>query len=392
MVCVFSLLVPAAVLAKGGPPDDSGYGGGGEISDEGVLYGDLYVVLRDDNGVPIPDLNNNDCPTPVFIDADGICQGITMAYDDETFKCEVPGDFADLVVPVESGRLSVSRTTDSVLEHAYIEAIKNISYADSIAFDPAFRLLLTFKIFDEDGVEVSREEKTIDSPLENVAMYQTLLTWGYFPRATVTSSDPNDTSETVYDPSANLVANSMAYLAYRDDVDVAADGTYGTWGIPGILLDMQKEDLQAATSFIAAGASKAGRITLDMLININANLGLNGEVEDMEYFDFRNFENTYMHQHRYGDVEDVDLLVGPEEGFPEGETWFQVWPRNILSEVPFETVLTCKQDPSMLYTINVIGPSGPSGFADHFTQAADDARAVIEFLHNWSIPEYVIPE
>ena len=195
------------------------------------------------------------------------------------------------------------------------------------------------------------------------------MKYGYFPLAEVSSHDPADTSITIYDPSANLEDNGLGWLAVRsEDLEDPE--------VPVI----QPEDLQSAVSFIAAGADKSGRITTDMLVNVNANLGLNGEVSNMVYFDFSPFGLTYTNQNRYGQVPDVDLLIGPEDGSPEGETWFQVWPRNILSEVPFEDVLSCKD--------SGITPSGPVGPADYFTQAADDARAVIEFLHNWSIPEY----
>ena len=40
-----------------------GGGGGGEVPDTGTLYGDLYVVLRDVNGVPIFD--DNGCLQPI---------------------------------------------------------------------------------------------------------------------------------------------------------------------------------------------------------------------------------------------------------------------------------------------------------------------------------------
>ncbi|MCJ7499275.1 hypothetical protein MUP29_03370, partial [bacterium] len=383
---------PAAALGKGGPPDGKGYGGGGGKSDEGVLYGDLYVVLRDGNGKPILDPENFDCPTPVLVDASGDCQGITMVFDEEALTCGIPLGFEDLVMTVETGRLSVSRTTDSVFEHAYIEAIKNISYADTITLDPAFRLLLTF--INDDTGEV--EHKTIDSPLENLAMYQTLMKYGYFPLAEVTSHDPADTSITIYDPTANLVANSLEWLAQRNTEDplYPADPdaleileTHSdTDPLNDIDAVIQEKDLQSAVSFIAAGADKGGRITVDMLVNINANLGLNGDDPlNMVYFDFSPFGQDYLHQNRYKDKDDVDLLVGPEDGFPEGQIWFQVLSSNIGSEVPFEEASSCKE-----LDVGVRGPSGPAegGEADFFTQAADDARAVIEFLHNWSIPEY----
>ena len=85
----------------------------------------------------------------------------------------------------------------------------------------------------------------------------------------------------------------------------------------------------------------------------------------------------------------VELLIGPfdqDDGFAcfeEGESWFLAGMVDIFQDVPFQEVLSCKPG-----DIGTGGPSGPSGAADNFVQAADDARAVILFLHNWSIPEY----
>ena len=366
VVCALSLLIPVAALAKkGGPPDDGGYGGGGGKSDEGVLYGDLYVMLRDDDGVPI--LDTNGCIQPVYIedpDTDPLCRTVDM-WDDIEKECALPEGAGDLVVSVETGRLSSSRTTDSVLDHAYAEAVKNIQNAVNVSTDPAFRLLLTMV----DPDTLAEIQKTIDSPLENLAMYKKLMLNGFFPSITTVPMSEEDEAIT-YDPCLLGVGN------FAKDFDWLCDDK------------LTVEDVESAVSFIGAAADKGGGIYLDMLININSNLGLNGpDVLAPVYFPFTEYD-VGQNRYRYGTKDPVELLKGPYslEEYPDA-IWFQVLPSNIGSEVPFEDVLSCKEA-----DVDYSGPSGPPSPADNFTQAADDARAVIEFLHNWSLPEYVIPE
>ena len=54
LVLVLTLTVPA--MAGNGPGGPGGGGGETEIPDTGELYGDLYVILRDEDGLPIWDI------------------------------------------------------------------------------------------------------------------------------------------------------------------------------------------------------------------------------------------------------------------------------------------------------------------------------------------------
>ncbi|MCJ7500810.1 hypothetical protein MUP29_11205, partial [bacterium] len=263
VVCALSLLIPVAALAKkGGPPDGSGYGGGGGKSDEGILYGDLYVMLRDDDGVPI--LDDYGCIQPVYIEdteLGPLCLTVDM-WDPIEEECALPDYAVDLVVSVETGRLSSSRTTDSVLDHAYAEAVKNIQNAVNVSTDPAFRLLLTMV----DPDTLAEIQKTIDSPLENLAMYKKLMLNGFFPSITTVPMSEEDEAIT-YDPCLNLTfVNNFRWLCNDE---------------------LTAEDVETAVSFIGATADKGGGIYLDMVININSNLGLNGpDVLAPVYFPF----------------------------------------------------------------------------------------------------------
>ncbi len=75
---------------------------------------------------------------------------------------------AAAVVPseVEFGRLSVSRSPNKVSDHSLAEALTTLTVTGAVVTqDAAGRLVITV-----DGVS-----KTIDSPLENLALYKAIL-------------------------------------------------------------------------------------------------------------------------------------------------------------------------------------------------------------------------
>ncbi len=81
LVLLMSLTIPAMAHTGKGP---GGKGGGKdkqeeptqEIPDTGTLYGDLYVILRDENGVP--KFDENDCVQPISSVTD-----TTVSIDDK---------------------------------------------------------------------------------------------------------------------------------------------------------------------------------------------------------------------------------------------------------------------------------------------------------------------
>lgn len=174
-------------------------------------YGDLIVVLRD--------LATGE---PIMIDGEyQVCLDPACTQTVLTVDGEVPEGVTP--IEVEFGRASVVRSPDKVTQHALDEVIARLLVATSVTTDEAGRLVL-------DGA-------TVDSPLENLAMYIALL-----------SGDPKLTPEI------------MAKL-------------------PGDVLDL-------AASMLAGGADKTGEITLDFLVYENVIMGI---VENGEYFDYSSF-------------------------------------------------------------------------------------------------------
>lgn len=286
---------------EGGGP--SGIHGGGKPatagSKKGDLFGDMYVILRYENGVPL--LNEDGFVQP--LDA----EGNLIALDDEG----APVD-PSLAIEVEIGRLNVGRSPSHVLERRLDEVVSVLSEATEVTLDPVGRLVFTI-----DGVE-----KTIDSPLENLAIYVSLLNTGTIPGLT------------------DLPGDQFDFLVDNAKTD---------------------EDLAASTAFLAAATDKYGELSVDQVAYVNAFLGIaldsQGDVtwSDVNYADF-----DYS---RYDTYKDVTTTVLKEV---DG-----VW---VPSEVNIYTEVFGNE------------PYVGDGGIDAYTQAADDARAVIEYIHEYKIP------
>ncbi|HKJ77047.1 MAG TPA: hypothetical protein VKA64_07570 [Gammaproteobacteria bacterium] len=177
----------------GGQPGEAG-------TNKGDSYGDLWVVLRNPvTGVPI--LNEDGFVQPIDADGNVIPLDAEGAPLDES-----------LVQEVDFGRLNIGRAPTKVFDHALTEALDKISSGTSLTLDPAGRIVV-------DGA-------TIDSPLENLALYVALMTDD-------SRLDPvEDKLHALYD------ANNVTTL------DLAA-------------------------SLLAAGADKTGTITVDTVAYLN---------------------------------------------------------------------------------------------------------------------------
>jgi len=294
----------------GGKPDTAGGDGAGSDSGggkpdtagsmRGDLYGDLWIILRDSDGVPI--LSDDGFAQP--LDADGNL----IPLDEEGHPLD-----ETLTMEVELGRLNVGRAPDTVLATRMDEVVAMLTSATDITVDAAGRLVLTV-----DGVA-----KTIDSPLENLAIYVALMTTGSI-------DDVGDLPGTAF--------------------DFLTDGVLTT------------ADLEASAVFLAAATDKTGVFTSDEIVYINAFLGINLVTDgDVTYSDVDYSSLVYDRTDTYGSVF-VEVLVQQTDG-----TWVQT-SVNVLDAV-FDGLT-----------------ASASGSLDAYTLAADDARMVINFIHEYAIP------
>lgn len=280
---------------------------------KGDFFGDLWVILRDENGVPILKEITGEHGT-IYVVQPLDANGNLVPLDEEGKPID-----ESLPVEVELGRLNVGRAPTSVLVKRASEAITNLDAATSISLDPAGRLTYTTA----DG-----EVKTIDSPLENLALFVKLMTDG---------SIGLDTTK--------WNATTLGDLAYLND------GTFTT------------ADFSRAASLLAAASDKAGVLTKDEVVYMTTFLSLPGTLDDndpttaIKYVDFSTF--SYDRSSVYSGVTTTVLIL--ENGV----------------YVP-KTV--------NVYDAVFSGSNATGTNIDGYTQAADDARAVINYIHEYEVP------
>lgn len=285
----------------GGKPGTGKPAGAG--SKKGTLYGDLWVILRDANGVPI-------------LTPEGYVQPLDK--DGNVIPLNSEGDPIDptAVVEVELGRLNVGRSPDKVLSKSLTEAVNTLNSATAITLDSSGRLVVTV-----DGVA-----KTIDSPLENLALYQALMDTGTLPGLSTSA------------------LNLLSALAPS-----IVDG------------QLSAADYKIAASFLAAAADKTSTMTIDTVAYYNAILGIDGTLvqKDVKYVDF----STYNYDRSDTYTGTVTYLKAVGDG----------------------TYVTVTE-PIMTAVFNSVDYSSLDGGIDGFTQSVDDALRVIQFVHDHQIP------
>lgn len=287
----------AGVPGKAGKP---GGGNAGGDTKKGGDYGDIVVMLRNDDGTLVVDGN-----TTYAVASDGSLIPIVDG--------EIP-EGAD-VQAVEFGRLNVARAPAKVLEHSLVEALSKLDggvVGDTITLDASGRL-------------VTADGTAIDSPLENLALYEALL------KATVTS-----------DGTVVLTATS------------SSDGGSTTYTLT-VPADLR---LDLAASAIAAASDKTGELTIDEIVGISSFIGVDDELANLVT------SYTYDRQTTYDGVMTWVLIYDEANGV------YVPTEVNVYDSVNFNTV-----DSTSI-------KNNTTGGIDLFTQSADDAVQVLEYVHD----------
>lgn len=287
----------AGVPGKEGKP---GGGSAGGDTKKGGDYGDIVVMLRNDDGTLVVDGN-----TTYAVASDGSLIPIVNG--------EIP-EGAD-VQEVEFGRLNVARAPSKVLEHSLLEALSKLDggiIGDTVTLDASGRL-------------VTADGDTIDSPLENLAIYQALLTAPITPEGTVVLS-----------------------------ITSTKDGGTTTYTLT-LPADIR---LDVAASAIAAASDKTGELTIDEIVGISSFIGVDDELSELVG------SYTYDRQETYDGVMTWVLIYDPVNGV------YVPTEVNVFDTVNFNTVDTTSIK------------DNTSGGIDIFTQSADDAVQVLEYVHD----------
>ena len=295
---------------------------------KGGDYGDLYVLLRNLDGMPTMDqISVEDELIWVVQPVDA--EGYLIPYNEE-------GELSDptLAIPVDFGRLNTVRSPESKLEMAFVEAMKVLKAPGAvITLDFCGRLTSTYpdlSTSDPDDVIV----KTIDAPRENMAIYKEIM--------------------------QNLSLGRLAFLGedpYNFDL------------------------LTVAASCFAAGSDKTGTVNVDEVVYINTFMGCDGlfpldnehefdsQGQVRTYFDFSTccdgypfqynrdaYKNRYIQNTRFFPVDENGYSGGPVESIwtmMEGGLFTEEWPAN----TPYVT------------------------HAKGFAMDIDDAVQVLELIH-----------
>jgi hypothetical protein len=331
------------------PPCD---GGGGDVTTPD--YGDLIILHRNDWGVPILDVNacqqpigfpeNVGCPADDLID---LGDALVVPTDPDT--CAIAAEHATCTEEADFGRTNTARSSDAVLESQLDDVIIGLAIADCTTLDAAGRMV-------HSRWEDLLLTNTIDSPLQNLAVYKQLM---------------------------------------RE----------GTIGVP---LPQGADPLQTAARGLGVAMDKAGKVNVDLVVYLNEILGLTegetilgvppicinvkeevmGSIGLVEkcFLDYSAY--TYNRTSNFATLPSPAYIPASEPGPYEG--WFEFL--SIFDQIAFpEDILYTVAEGPILQTVFSDGEGGfepgfTNGNIGGFAQAADDTRAVINFMHNWPVP------
>lgn len=359
----------SAFAAPGGVPGQNpDPGGGGDGGMDAPDYGDLFVLYRDADGIPI--LTADACQQPLAapgVTLPAIGTNPECVPGSETASCVIPVDPATcgVVVGYETftqevvfGRTNAARSPASVLDAQLEDAVIKLSTADCLTLDAAGRLVTSTVTTTDTGDVVTTA--AIDSPLQSMAIYKQLMLTGY------------------------LGAKSAPLALPASPLDIAARG-------------------------IGAAADKGGKVSVDMVVYLNQFLGLTDEAVA-----------TYLPKKCIEVKEEVKGVVGNvrkcflDYGATGGDYSYDrsvnfgalPYPASIPADDPEDgwSEYLAVLDPAIPTfnigqgpTLNivpelVVAPTMKQNSIGGFAMAADDTRAVIEYLHSWPIPDaYATP-
>lgn len=308
-------------------------GGGGKPagagSKKGDLFGDMVILLRNENGVPLltdegllkvaafyyPEGSTNLVP---LLDASGNQMYIPYNAEGDLVSSITLADGSVVNVfaqEVDLGRLSVGRAPTKVLDRSLADALNTLATSllsgYTIDVDATGRLT----VVDTKGTVDTADDvvvSTIDSPLANLALYDAIMS-----------------GQTTF---SVTVGNQVVTVTLPADLEPAA--------------------------LFAAASDKTGTINVDMIVYMNSILGINNLAADPDVY--YTFTEDY---DRYTTWKDVTVQVLMDL---DGDGTFKVETVNVYDTVFSSTNWTDTTE----------------GDADDFATMADDYLQVLEFVHD----------
>jgi len=242
----------------------------------GDVFGDLIHILRDPGtGQPILAQRWVELPGPVTGYGWGYCPiPVSTAGDELVFipyTCD-PLDPTAVVDVDYFGRLNASRTRERVNRMHFDEVITTIKDADWVDGEGSGRLLLYFDCTAPGDPSTCLEVKTIDSPMENLALYTRLMKYGHLqtdPLEIDTGNHGDPSVPIVYHPALAVDDWPKMGPAMRHLLPGNGQGDCYPGGVftppcaePEVL---GERDLVRAAGFVAGGGDKDGHFTVDLV-------------------------------------------------------------------------------------------------------------------------------
>jgi len=348
------LTISASALAARPPDAGNGGGGGGGGGTEPPDFGDLIILYRDEDGVP--HLTGDDCQQPlpsatcdtmVCTLVDGVPTGVDVLPVDPA-TCAVTAECAACTEEVDFGRINVARAPASVFEAQLADVIVNLATADCLTLDPAGRLVANRVVVNPDTLLDEVLTSTIDSPLQNLAIYRQLMLTGTLGAPLPQGASTLDTAARGLGVASDKTGEvNKDVVAYLNSIMGLSDLATPTILDPKICIDI-KQEVKGVVQLVEECFLDYGAYGYERLLNFGA-LPAPAYIPD----------------------------TGPVEGYFEHLAVLNMGPPpsfHILQDSINTTVFAGLPG----FTLGNIG-----GFA----QAADDTRAVINFMHDWPIPD-----
>jgi len=160
-----------------------------------------------------------------------------------------------------------------------------------------------------------------------------------------------------------------------------------------IVEELDADDFLRAASFMAGAGDKKGRIDVDILIYLNNRLGVNTldwGSSDPPGIRYCNFEGA---SYKRGDTHSsttAALLQPPDDATPDSyPTSFDVVEKvSIYDKDNIDNNKIFSDDWPESVKNNLVDKDTP---IIRFVRAADDALAIIRYLHNFELPDYPLP-
>lgn len=353
-------------------------------------FGDLVFLHRDERGVPI--LTSDSCQQPIGFPSE-TCALTCVAGEPclvpvNPDTCAIEVAYEGCTHEVDFGRLNVARSPGSVLSNQLQEVIVNLATADCISLDPSGRLVLSTVVdaaASDDWIaeyDPLTHNLAIVRPLDGLANHRQQAA-----KIGVVASESQVLTSAVDSPLQNLAIYKQLMSA----------GYLGTESSP---IALPATPLDSAARALGAAADKTGDVNIDLVTYLNQILGLTNESapgylektcidireEIMGQVDF--VRKCFLDYGSYGYQRSFHFsTLLPFPAYIPTHAPLAGYFEYLTEVLPITNPVTflIAQEPITSSVFND-SPGYVGGNALGFAQAADDSRAVIEFMHDNPLP------